>query len=172
MSEIAPEFSRLVSLTQLGAEPFQQRIEASATEREKLSQRFDLLVLDRLVAEVELRRQSSGMILLEAAFEAAFEQCCAATLEPVRGVISDHFSLLFGPLCMEEQEITLSGEGPAFEPLNGDTIDIGEAVAQELSLALPDFPRLPDAVIDDVAIADPMEGHFASLARLREDREC
>jgi uncharacterized metal-binding protein YceD (DUF177 family) len=172
MSAPAPEFSRLVPLAQLSTRPFRQRIEATAEERERLSRRFDLLSLDRLVAEVELRRQSSEAILLDAEFSAEFEQCCAITLEPVRGAVSDRFSLLYGPASEEEQEITLTSDEPAFEPLDGNSIDIGEAVAQELSLALPVFPRDPEARIDEAAIAEPLEGPFATLARMRKDAEC
>ncbi len=172
MSALAPEFSRLVALAQLSTRPFRQRIEAAAEEREKLSQRFDLISLDRLVAEVELRRESREVILLEAEFAAEFEQCCAVTLKPVSGQVSDRFSLVYGPAPEEEQEIALSTDEPAFEPLNGNSIDIGEAVAQELSLALPIFPRDPEAGIDEAAIAEPLQGPFATLARVRKDAEC
>src|SRR5205085_11732643 len=99
-----PGCSRLIPLAQLSARPFRQRIEASAEERERLSQRFDLRSLDRLAAEVELRRQSPEMILLEAEFAAEFEQCCAVTLEPVRGAVSDRFSLVYSPAPEEKQE--------------------------------------------------------------------
>ena len=172
MSTLAPEFSRLVALTQLSTRPYRQRIEAAAEEREKLSQRFDLISLDRLVAEVELRRQSPEVVLLEAEFAAEFEQCCAVTLEPVRGAVADRFSLVYGPAPEEEQEIALTTDEPAFEPLDGNSIDIGEAVAQELSLALPIFPRDPEARIDEAAIAEPLQGPFATLARMRKDAEC
>lgn len=171
MSEAALEFSRPVPLAQLGGKPFTQRIEATAEERAKLAHRFDLLVLDKLVAEVELRRQSAEIILLEAKFKAEFEQCCAVTLEPVRGAVSDRFSLIYGPAPENQEEFVLSGDEPAFEPLHGDAIDIGEAVAQELSLALPVFPRDPDAVIDGVESAEPFEGPFAALARLGAQRQ-
>jgi uncharacterized metal-binding protein YceD (DUF177 family) len=169
MSPVAPEFSRLVALAQLSTRPFRQRIEASAEEREKLSRRLDLISLDRLVAEVELRRQSLEVILLEAEYAANFEQCCAVTLEPVRGAVSDRFSLVYGPAPEEAREISLTAEEPAFEPLNGNSIDIGEAVAQELSLALPIFPRDPAAAIDQAAMAEPLQGPFATLARMRKD---
>ncbi len=172
MSLQAPEFSRPVALAQLSTRPFRQRIEATVQEREKLSRRFDLISLHRLEAEVELRRQSPEVILLEAEFSAEFEQCCAVTLEPVRGAVSDRFSLVYGPAPEEEQEIAPTTDEPAFEPLDGNSIDIGEAVAQELSLALPIFPRDPEARIDQAATAEPLQGPFATLARVRKDAEC
>jgi uncharacterized metal-binding protein YceD (DUF177 family) len=172
MNDRAPEFSRLVPLARLVIKPFRQRIEATVVERERLSQRFDLMTLDRLVAEVELRRKSEEVILLDATFEAEFEQCCAVTLEPVRGVVCDHFSLIYGPAPGGEEELILSGDEPAFEPLPGDAIDIGEAVAQELSLALPAFPRDPDAVIDEAASSETLDGPLAPLSRLLDPPEC
>jgi uncharacterized metal-binding protein YceD (DUF177 family) len=172
MSAIAPEFSRLVPLVRLGSEPFRQRIEATPQERENLSRRFDLLALDRLAAVVELRRESGESILMEAVFEAEFVQSCAVTLDPVSDAISARFSLVYGSAPDEQQEIALTGDEPAFEPLTGEAIDIGEAVAQELSLSLPPFPRHPDATIEDVTTAEPADGPFVSLARLRESEEC
>ena len=172
MSDEAPEFSRLVPLVRLGSEPFRQRIEATPQEREELCRRFDLVALDRLVAAVELHRECGEIILMDAAFEAEFVQSCAVTLEPVRGAISDRFSLVYGPAQEEEQEIALTGDEPAFEPLSADAIDIGEAVAQELSLALPVFPRHPEAHFGDVTTTEPVPGPFASLARLRKRTEC
>ena len=168
MSDVVPEFSRLVSLIRVGPEAFRQRIEATPEERERLSRRFDLLALDRLVASVELRRESGEVILMEAAFEAEYVQSCAITLEPIRGAISDRFSLVYGPAQDEEErEIELTGDEPGFEPFTGDAIDIGEAVAQELSLALPDFPRLADAFIDPPEVAESEDGPFAALEQLR-----
>jgi uncharacterized metal-binding protein YceD (DUF177 family) len=172
MSKVAPEFSRLVPLHQLGARPYRQRIEATAEECERLARRFDLLSLARLSADVELRRQREQTVFLEATFEAEFEQCCAVTLEPVRGAVADRFSLIYGPAADQVEEIVIGGDEPAFEPLHGDSIDIGEALAQELSLALPAFPRHPDAVLEDMASAEPLEGPFAVLARLAEEKAC
>jgi uncharacterized metal-binding protein YceD (DUF177 family) len=172
MSHFPPEFSRLVPLARLGSEPYLQRIEASAEERRGLAKRFDLSALDRLSAQVELRRKEGGLILLEAELAAEFEQCCAVCLEPVRDTLSHRFSLVFGPPRNEAPEIVLCGDEPAFEPLMGDMIDIGEAIAQGLSLALPEFPRHPNASIDEFFVTDPPESPFTSLARLAKRVEC
>ena len=59
-------------------------------------------------------------------------------------------------------------DDPVFEALTEDAIDIGEAVAQELLLALPEFPRHPDAAVDTAAAAEPVDSPFAALARLRK----
>jgi uncharacterized metal-binding protein YceD (DUF177 family) len=175
VTDIVPEFSRLVPLARLGSAPFRQHIEASSSECEKLSRRFDLLALDRLSAVVELRRRDDEVIVLEAAFEAEFVQSCVVTLEPVAGAVSDRFILVYGPAEAEQQEIGSQEAEAAFEPLNGDVIDIGEAVAQELSLSLPVFPRHLDAKIEaETSVESPIESAgspFISLSRLKQRTE-
>ena len=122
--------------------------------------------LDRLDAVVELMRQGQGMIMLRAQFEAVFEQTCTVTLDPFSSVLAERFALLFGPPEAEETAAGMVGDEIAFEPLSGDTIDIGEAVAQEFSLALPTFPRSPDATVE-IQPPEPDEGGpFAALSRL------
>ncbi|HKM69136.1 MAG TPA: DUF177 domain-containing protein [Stellaceae bacterium] len=170
MTDIIPEFSRPVPLARLGSAPFRQQIEATPGEREKLSRRFDLLALVRLTAAVELRRQGDELIVLDAAYEAEFVQSCVATLEPVADAISERFLLVYGPAEAEQQETGWLPDEAAFEQLNGDVIDIGEAVAQELSLSLPVLPRHPEARIDGETPVESF-GTFASLAHLKQRRE-
>jgi uncharacterized metal-binding protein YceD (DUF177 family) len=165
LTDVIPEFSRLVRIAGLGSKPFRQRIEATPNERQCLSRRFGLLGLDRLSAVVELRRQDDEVVLLQATFEADFVQACTVTLEPVPDSISDRFALVYGPISEQRHEIERGVDGPAFEPLEGDTIDIGEAVAQELSLLLPLCPRHPTAGVE-VEFSETLSGPFASLARL------
>ena len=171
----SPEFSRRVTLARIGAKPYRQRISAGEDERASLSRRFDLVSLDRLEADVELIPQRGRTILLRADFEAAFAQNCTLTLDPVAGAIAERFDLLYGPPETEESAASLVGEDVAFEPLTGEEIDIGEAVAQEFALALPAFPRSPDAGSEtavecesDAAGPDSTRAvkPFAGLARL------
>jgi uncharacterized metal-binding protein YceD (DUF177 family) len=164
MTDIIPEFSRPIPITVLSATPFRQRIEATSSERRELCRRFDLLALDRLAAVVDLRRQQGELVVLEAVFVAEFVQACSVTLEPVPGSISDRFSLVYGP-ASEEREIEWGVDEAAFEPFKADTIDIGEAVAQELSLSLPLFPRHADAGVE-VEFKEEIGAPLASLAHL------
>ncbi|HEX3537915.1 MAG TPA: DUF177 domain-containing protein [Stellaceae bacterium] len=165
----APEFSRPVSLTRLGKEPLCQEIAANAEERVALARRLDLVSLDRLSATVDLAPQRDRTILLTASFAAEFVQSCVVTLDPVGGAIAENFSLRYGPPGWES-EIAGDEDEPAFEPLSGTTIDIGEAVAQELALALPPFPRVPGTSVETElggdAEARREPGPFAGLVRL------
>ena len=167
MSGKALEFSRPVSLARVGSEPFHQHIEADAVERAALVERFELVSLDRLVADVELLRERAGTILLSATFEADFAQECIVTLDPVPGSVSERFQLRYGP-PEAEAEAPAGDDDPAFEPLASEAIDIGEAVAQEFSLALPPFPRVADAIVEPASGPETApEGPFAALAKFR-----
>ena len=164
----SPEFSRRVPLTRLGGEPYRQQIVAGEGEREALARRFGLLSLDCLTAEIELVREATGTILLSARFEAAFAQECIVTLEPVAGSVAERFQLRYGPPEAEE-EAPAGDDDPAFEPLTEEAIDIGEAVAQEFSLALPPFPRAADAVVE-IEVNAAEDGPFSALDKFRRER--
>ena len=175
MKAALPEFSRLVPLARLGRDPFRLEIEATPGEREKLARRFGLLALDRLSAVVVLSRQSgmpvsSMSVLLEASFEAEFVQECVVSLEPVRGAVRQRFSLLYGSGAAAERDIEIDSEEVTFEPIVGDAIDVAEAVAQELSLALPLFPRDPQAATE-VLSPESEERPLAVLARWRKEAD-
>jgi uncharacterized metal-binding protein YceD (DUF177 family) len=144
-----------------------QGITATEGERQALARRFELLSLDRLIASVELQRQRNRTILLRAAFEAEFSQECVVTLEPVAGSVAETFALRYGPPEAEPSEEEQADDA-AFEPLTSDVIDIGEAVAQELALALPPFPRGPDASVEAEVEDRRDTGPLAGLSRLFE----
>ena len=60
------------------------------------------------------------------------------------------------------------------EPVIGDSIDLGELVAEYLSLAINPYPRAPDADAEAAQyLSDtPADSPFAALAKLREgDRD-
>jgi uncharacterized metal-binding protein YceD (DUF177 family) len=161
----APEFTRPVLLAMIGAKPFRQAVVADEAERAALARRFDLVALDRFSATVELIRRAGDLVLLCAAFEAEFVQECVATLDPVPGSVAEQFELLYGPPEAEEGAAGPVSEAIAFEPLSGDVIDVGEAVAQEFSLSLPPFPRSPSAD-ETTATAGDEPRPFSELARL------
>jgi uncharacterized metal-binding protein YceD (DUF177 family) len=113
---------------------------------------------------------AGGYYRLAAAFEAQLTQPCAITSEPVPARIAESFTLTFGPV-EDSSEIVLDGDAEPVEPLDDGMIDIGEAVAQQLSLTLDPFPRAPGATLEeeaDLSDRSPRESPFAALAKLRK----
>ena len=161
MSIPTPEFSRAIALPRLG-DVARQHIVADAAEREALARRFGLLAIDRFEAEVELTRVKGGA-RLAASIDADVVQECVVTLEPVRNRVGDAFSLLYGDAVPAEDEQAV------IEPLVGDSVDVGEAVAQQLSLALDPYPRAPGATLETARVGGADADHpFAALAKLRK----
>jgi uncharacterized metal-binding protein YceD (DUF177 family) len=165
-----PEFSHRIDGLRLSPAGGQYEISAKPEERAALAKRFELLALDRLDAKVRLTPMAGGYYRLAADFEAELTQACAITSEPVPARIAESFTLIYGPV-EESSEIVLDGDAEAVEPLDDGMIDIGEAVAQQLSLALDPFPRAPGALLEEEAdLSDhgERESPFAALAKLRK----
>jgi uncharacterized metal-binding protein YceD (DUF177 family) len=165
-----PEFSRRIDGLRLNPGGGQYEISATPEERTALAKRFDLLGLARLEAKVRLTPMAGGYYRLAADFAAQLTQACAITAEPVPALVTESFTLTYGP-TEESSEIVLDGSAEPVEPLDDGMIDIGEAVAQQLSLSLDPFPRAPDAALEEeTGLSDdsPRESPFAALAKLRK----
>lgn len=144
MIPVKPEFSRRVELARLGAHEAVYPIAAKTVEREALARRFDLLSLDRLEAEVRLNRIGGGLVRVDGRFAADVVQACVVSLEPVVSRLDQEFTALYGPGA-DADDITVDLESELVEPFEGDAIDIGEAVAQQLALGLDPYPRAENA---------------------------
>jgi uncharacterized metal-binding protein YceD (DUF177 family) len=139
----APEFTRNVEAPRAAGRTAAHAIVAKPAERDALTRRFQLLSLDRLEADVVLERLDRGFVRLTASLRAEVVQECIVTLEPVPARIAEDFTVLYGA-AEAARDLVLDSEAEPVEPLEGGRIDIGEAVAQQLSLSLDPFPRAPE----------------------------
>ncbi len=143
--DILAEFSRPVAVYRLGAEKTFD-IAASSGECRALAARFGVEAISGLTAQVTLTKlESDRRIRLDARFSTDVVQSCVVTLDPLASHLDDRFSLVFDAGASPEREImvSLDGDDPP-EPLADGIIDIGEAVAEHLGLALEAYPRAPD----------------------------
>ena len=163
------EFSRPVRIDELGLRDRVIGIEATAPEREALARRLELEAIDRLVATVRLRRVQGGrFVRLAAELEAAVVQTCVVSLDPVPVELRSAFEILYDPGAGSDgREVVVDTGEVDVEPLEGDVIDIGEAVAEELSLALEPYPRAPGVEIEAPTEVDGGHRPFERLARLK-----
>lgn len=173
VNAIPPELSRPFHLAEFADSPEHKiQIVTTVAERAALAARYSLLSLDALEAQLTLRSEVSGEIVVNGHLRAELAQQCIVTLEPVIETVSAPFEqryalqpaalvadLEFGPEDMEPPE-----------PVVGDSIDLGELVAQHLSLSINPYPRAPDAEnqTDQYRSNAPDDGPFAALANLRE----
>jgi uncharacterized metal-binding protein YceD (DUF177 family) len=142
-----PEFSREVGVRSLPRGGKTVAIDANAEERAALARRFGLIALDDLRAKLTLTPGRGDTVLVGGTLSAAVVQRCVVTLEPLPAVIEDEIEAVFadGEDSHDVPEIEVDPMAAEVEPLVGGRIDLGELVAQHLSLALDPYPRSPDA---------------------------
>jgi uncharacterized metal-binding protein YceD (DUF177 family) len=168
------EFSRRVALSEIPARGLDLDIAAEAGERAALARRFAILDLRSLTARVRLRPIAGGdLVRMTGRLAAEVVQSCVVSLEPVESAISEDFDLTFGSAGAEDGdlgEFDFDAPDPP-DPIVGGAIDAGEAVAEQLALALDPFPRAGDAVFTPPLPAAPERNSspFAALARLKKD---
>lgn len=142
------EFSMIVPLARISAQPQPFHLEAGAAARDALARRFGLLSLDGLTATLEVSRKGA-VVLVAGRFAADAVQACIVSGEPVPARLAAPIDLRFQ---REEiapgQELELHADELDMLPLDGDSVDLGEAVAQSLGLALDPYPRAPDATLE------------------------
>lgn len=166
------EFSRPVRIDTLGSAARPITIEADEGERAALARRFGLLGIETLTANAEVSRDGD-VILANGSLKAAVVQACVASGKPVPARVDEPFALRFVPQQDQaiEPEIELEEVDLDVVPYDGGAIDLGEAAAQTLALALDPFPRAPDAdaVLRGAGVIGEGEaGPFAALKALRD----
>jgi len=168
---MTPEFSHIVRLDSLGGAPRTITLAASVEERAALARRFGLAAIDRLEAEATLHRDGD-MIMARGQLQAEVTQLCAATGDPLPARIDEPFALRFVPEDRDPgEEVELSEKDCDTLPHDGAAIDLGEAVAETMALALDPFPRAPgaDAALRAAGVLEEGEaGPFAALKALRD----
>jgi len=174
--DIELEFSRPLAIDDIPREGAVLTLEASAAERARLAERFGLLALDRLTAELTVTRGASGIpIRVRGRLSASVVQECVVSLEPVPSEINELIEVDYAPAAEDGAEEVFHLDQPEPpEPLEGDSLELGELVAQHLSVALDPYPRKEGAPPLEWEGSGPEkagkegESPFAALARLRE----
>ena len=169
-----PEFSRRQLLTDPPQAGVEEVLEATPLECAALAERFGIHALRRLSARFTRKPYPGGGLLLTGRIRAEAVQLCVVSLEPVTEKLDKPFSLVVLP---PETAPSEDPDGP--DEIEADAtghFDLGEALAEELSLSLNPYPRragahlslAPDEAAEagEAAEATP-RNPFAKLATLR-----
>jgi uncharacterized metal-binding protein YceD (DUF177 family) len=166
------------------------KFSADPRERRALARRFGLLELRSLGVEGRVDRGDDRQELqFQGWLEAEVVQACVVTLEPVPATIRQPVERRYrraepdaGRGTASPHQVWVVDEDEdevEVDIVTGRTIDLGEAMAEELALALDPYPRAAGA--DDLVMQDlgpnisvgaehPPESPFAALRQLRERR--
>lgn len=140
-----PEFSRLERIDTIGTGEREIRVVADPAERAALAARFGLKAIDRLEGVFRVQRDATG-IVAQGHVDAAVTQACTVTDESLPVIIAEPVALRFvAEDAAEADEIELSEDALDVMGFDGAAIDLGEAAAETMALALDPFPRGPNA---------------------------
>jgi len=138
---VKPEFSRPERVDTIGEGARDVTIAADAAERAALARRFGLVSVERLGATLSLHRQGDA-IVAAGIVEAAVVQACTVTGDPLPATVRETVTLRFVEAAGGgEEEVELSGDAADTIEIDGGAVDLGEAAAETMALALDPFPR-------------------------------
>jgi uncharacterized metal-binding protein YceD (DUF177 family) len=164
--ETAPEFSRMVDGGKLPAAPL--AIAADQGEREALTKRFGLVAIDRLEAKVEFEPAGADVIA-RGRMQADIVQSCAVTGDDLQVTIDEELLIRFVPESAPDEEIELEAVDCDEVPFGG-RFDIGEAVAESLSLTIDPYatgPGADEARAKAGVLDETQAGPFGALKKLK-----
>jgi Large ribosomal RNA subunit accumulation protein YceD len=147
------EFSRRLVVEPWPDEGMTVDVSADAAERRSLAERFDLLQVRALRGHGRLERRGAELVL-RGWLEADVVQECVVSLEPLPARIRQPVERRYrlggtGDAARARFEphgtFVLDDDEAEVEPVIGRAIDLGEAFAEELGLALEPYPRAPGA---------------------------
>ncbi|MBX7541258.1 YceD family protein [Qipengyuania sphaerica] len=178
MSRETSELVRLVKPRALPAGTM--HVEADEAERAALAKRFGVTAIESFTADVDFDEKDEAVIAT-GTLAATIEQPCAVTREDFTYDVSEPFSLRFVPAGRiadyeEDEEFELTEEDLDEIEYEGETFDLGEAIAQELGLAIDPYREGPgaddareDAGIESDEDRTPSGPLAEALAGLRKD---
>jgi uncharacterized metal-binding protein YceD (DUF177 family) len=158
------EFSRRLAVERIGRTGHPAwhdvTIEADGAELPGLAVRLQLPAIGALSCRFRLRPGPDGAIAAEGWLDAVVTQTCVVSLDEFTARVSDHFVIRFVPAGSESDDIDPTSDDEI--PYSGGVIDLGEAAAEQLALALDPWPRKPDAALPEAA-TDEDASPFAAL---------
>lgn len=167
-----PEFSRPIALDRIGLKEKAYEIEANEAECAALAARLGVPAVKNLVATIRLRLTGGGKIVrLSGHIRSELTQICVVTLEPMGSVVEEDFSRLYSVDAGDEMaEVVIEVDEDTPDPVEDGHIDMGDAAAEHLALAMDPFPRSPGAAFDAPPEEPPepevKPSPFAALAGL------
>ena len=161
-----PEFSRVFDTNELKEGVSEFKLIANEDERVALSNRFGLIELGHLSADMRITKgvDPSLPLLMEAQISGTYLQECVVSLEPVRSICDEFVSCTFanGNECQVspvEIEVKLDDDDPPEQLIDGK-FDAGELIAEYFGLNVAPFPRLAGAKFESSSISVDEAGNI------------
>ena len=165
------EFTRMVDVRGIIDAPL--HLVASTEECTALAKRFGIPAVHSFEAEIALEKEGA-MVSASGRLKAAITQSCAISGEDMAVSIDEPVNLRFVPdnrPAVPNEEIELAADELDEVPYSGTQFDLGEEIAQGLSLAIDPYltgPQAEEARRIAGIIGQEASGPFAALAALKK----
>ncbi len=191
---LKPEWSYLVDAIEVNDAPLRKKISASPQQRKDLARRMDVISLDKLEADIRVRRTDNKfMIHATGSFRGQVTQECVVTGAPVVSVLEGSLEGWFAESDKavsltkkrhEKMSQMMNAEVPVLSDeddpdlIEEGTFDLGELVVQHAILEINPYPRAENAEHPDVIKEDDLNKQekkinnpFAALKNWKEKQE-
>jgi uncharacterized metal-binding protein YceD (DUF177 family) len=158
------ELHRPIAVARIGPAGLDVSVIANPAECQALARRMQVPGVLALNCEFHLSWDAAGNLSARGQLEAEVQRVCVVSLDEFTTVVREKFVVR----CVPEGRPTDDDdpESPDEVAYADGHLDLGEAAAEQLALALDPYPRAPGAVLPEIEI-EPDQGPFASLAGLR-----
>ncbi len=158
------ELHRPILVGQVPASGLDIEVEATPAECAALAVRMGLPAVLEIRCRFHLSRATNTIVHAQGLLHARVMQTCVISLDDFEATVQEAFSVRFVPSGTETDD--LDPEADDEIGYENACLDLGEAAAEQLGLALDPYPRMPDADLPDID-AEPEPHPFAALDRLR-----
>ncbi len=162
------EFSRPLTASAIPPDGRTVALEATPAECAELARRFGLPAIAGLTASIELRPLHGGGFAARGSLAAEITQTCVVSLTDFP--VSMRIPLNWRFVEEENDSDVADPDEPDDIPIEGETLELGEAAAQALALALDPYPRRPGAVLP-AEVNDASAHPFAALKALKPEKD-
>lgn len=162
---IKPELHRPLPLDRVGPNGLDITVTATPAECQALADRMNLPAIKSLSCAFHLTQLGRHRVQAHGDLQAEVTQTCVVTLEDFDATLQETFRLRFVPEDEINDDVDLEDDDEV--PFENNVLDLGEATAEQLGLALDPYPKAPGAELPEMEEPEEKEHPLAGLNRLR-----
>lgn len=147
-----------INIETLTKDPLDIVLKATPEERAEIQKRLNIISIENIEAKLHLRKK--GLIFLKGTIQADITVECVRTVVPFQQHLKINVDETFLP--PEGAETPLPEE---VEPLEEETLSIGEIIVQLISLNLDPYPVAPGTLPLDYQEEKPVTSPFEVLKK-------